>query len=677
MGLGPDWDGLRAAAPWRALPVDHGVLAESIDDARFPGALVPARAPGGDLMVYGVAEDGPTWRRLQPLLLAFAGPTVTSFDGAPAALDVTDPVEGILASATPYAVARLRAGRQPDGERVAVRALLRLRDVLARVPDLAKVQPLPTSRLLASLQDALNVRDTDEAWRLHGVLRSELRLDAANLVQLEIAILGAVEDWEAIRAHPSFEALCGSRPPAAVAELLLEALYRRGLPGEISSEDAQARVKPYADLLLPLVPTSAREAVQRLQLLFAVDVGSSDEARSDEPSDAEAILSAAPAPSVEDAPTRARRALLDVADNLDDSAARGMALAAVEALSPEAREALLEAPWFRTLWSEVVKSSAGQVQPVGGWADWLARLPDEVFDAAAYARRAAAEWRLPDAHVDADEGRVLAAACLSVPDGLADQRMAEALPFWVAWAEADPRWPRAAYRPVYAALLLRIALGARRNEQILRSGAVILEGLMRTGLDESEYRDAVDAVEAIIGSGLNRSLVYEALEYLDILSAFPALDAGVLAGLRERTRSSLQALFGRLSAAQRAAVRTAFPDEVGWDDRGATEDDGGLAARLRNHRIAVYTLTESAGRQARDALLVAAPGAKVLLNHDHVGTQALASLASGADLFVVAWASATHAATDFIRARRGDRPLIYARGRGASSIIHAVERAAR
>jgi hypothetical protein len=51
----------------------------------------------------------------------------------------------------------------------------------------------------------------------------------------------------------------------------------------------------------------------------------------------------------------------------------------------------------------------------------------------------------------------------------------------------------------------------------------------------------------------------------------------------------------------------------------------------------------------------------------------LRALAENADLFVVTWLSAKHAATDFIREHRGGRPLLYAQGRGFSSILRAVE----
>jgi len=48
-------------------------------------------------------------------------------------------------------------------------------------------------------------------------------------------------------------------------------------------------------------------------------------------------------------------------------------------------------------------------------------------------------------------------------------------------------------------------------------------------------------------------------------------------------------------------------------------------------------------------------------------------LAENADLFVLTSLSAKHAATDFIRDHRSKLPLLYAQGRGFSSILRAVE----
>ena len=67
------------------------------------------------------------------------------------------------------------------------------------------------------------------------------------------------------------------------------------------------------------------------------------------------------------------------------------------------------------------------------------------------------------------------------------------------------------------------------------------------------------------------------------------------------------------------------------------------------------------------------PTVSVDCNADHGGTARLKALAESADIFVMTWLSAKHAATDFIREHRDDRVLLYAQGRGFSSILRAIE----
>lgn len=109
----------------------------------------------------------------------------------------------------------------------------------------------------------------------------------------------------------------------------------------------------------------------------------------------------------------------------------------------------------------------------------------------------------------------------------------------------------------------------------------------------------------------------------------------------------------------------------GLAETAPTADD--LAIRLADLRIAIYTLTESSSRQAKTAIEQTVTSVKVDCNADHGGTARLRALAENADLFVMTSLSAKHAATDFIREHRGDRPLLYAQGRGFSSILRAIE----
>ena len=118
--------------------------------------------------------------------------------------------------------------------------------------------------------------------------------------------------------------------------------------------------------------------------------------------------------------------------------------------------------------------------------------------------------------------------------------------------------------------------------------------------------------------------------------------------------------------------------ELGWtlQSFGIRANDAVAAdfsSRLQGLRIAIYSLTESSSRQAKSAIEEIAPTAIVDCNADHGGTARLRALADNADLFVIAWRSAKHAATDFIRKHREYRPLLFAQGRGSSSILRAIE----
>jgi hypothetical protein len=133
----------------------------------------------------------------------------------------------------------------------------------------------------------------------------------------------------------------------------------------------------------------------------------------------------------------------------------------------------------------------------------------------------------------------------------------------------------------------------------------------------------------------------------------------------------------RLSGLQRTAVAH-LARELGWtlQSFGITREQNGsedVTRKIEGLRIAIYSLTESSSRQAKVAIEELAPTAVVDCNADHGGTVRLRALAENADLFVVTWLSAKHAATDFIREHRGGRPLLYAQGRGFSSILRAVE----
>src|SRR5208337_3815758 len=98
-----------AAADWRNLPRDIAALEFEVTatDSSFPGALLPRVLQDGSIVWYAAAPTARAWRRLRPLLLAYAGPTVTTFVGVTTELNQSDPAERVLLTGGVFAAALL------------------------------------------------------------------------------------------------------------------------------------------------------------------------------------------------------------------------------------------------------------------------------------------------------------------------------------------------------------------------------------------------------------------------------------------------------------------------------------------------------------------------------------------------------------------------------------------
>lgn len=672
MALEIDVTSLSNAGGWDGLNDEARELLRTIDDPRFPGAILPAVDSEG-LRFYALTSSPSEWRKLQPLLLAFAGPTFTGFSGALSPLGSGPPLERALAALGFREAANLDPGTFAGAQMATLRALRRLQTLLASAPDLATTAPDPTSKLLADLQDALNTGDLAGAWRVHSRVRGEARLDAVNLSLLEMQILAAAGDWTAIRWHPRFEALSLANPSPVAAELLLEAIYWTAVydAGDQRERSIDAiNADPIAPFIRPLLgraPNPSKSTIERLRELASP---------AERPGSVSNLL-------IEQVPARpvvplerAREALLKVmAGPLEGDAQTDKELIdALGELSETEQEALFERPAHRAVWREVQERSGGHTPP-RDWSDWVEALERDDFDAAAVARIGATAWRLADVDVDPSVAQNLALKIEAIPHGLAEERLGLAFPYLVQWAQEDLRWPRQAYCSVYLALLTRMAYAARRGETALKSAANLLDGALKCGLSQAEYRDALDASSVICSEGLNRNSAYDALEIVDIARSVTPADSDKLTSFSIEIASLLISISNRLSDGQRIAL-AALAVELGLENALGDEDAeaGEFAANtLTGKTLGIYTLTETAGRQAGSILAAAIPKLTIDLNHDHGGSSALAALVARSDLVVVSWASSKHAATEFIKARRGSRPMVYAAGKGASSIVRAIE----
>ena len=154
-------------------------LLGTLTEPRFPGALAPAMDKTGARQIDVVAQTRGDWRRLRPILQAFAGPTLTGFTGLPQAFGTDDAVGLRLLRLQPSVTSVIPLSPEPKLRIAALRALRQAVNTVVRAPKTHREAPAPTSWLLAQFQDHLNIGRRDAAATVLQRLRAEMRLDGA------------------------------------------------------------------------------------------------------------------------------------------------------------------------------------------------------------------------------------------------------------------------------------------------------------------------------------------------------------------------------------------------------------------------------------------------------------------------------------------------------------------
>lgn len=697
-------------------PAIERSLFATVDDETFPGCVLPRRLTDS-VAYYALADSGQDWRHLAPLLKAFVGVTVTDFTGQMTPLNFADPLDAWLATAGFAAVARFSPG---EGKRPAIAkaGLLRLRDCLSRADIPRRVAPRTTRQALEDFRLALVALDRVAAERTIEFLRLNYRLDAMNLRFLEVQLDATFGDWERLLRRKFIGELCYARRPPGVSAALIEAVYHTFVEPAVAIGPFEAleafreKVLGRYGNLFTMCPPFPRPAVA-VMFLFAATAGKSiDRATVDRLTSLtngwaekdrrwfESFLTLVPSVTTPTAPgpswdtflrelesardesappsiTRARAILIAAAEVQTLDAYR-TATAFIGRLAPDERQKLTTTPGYAGLWADIARYLTDDRVP-RNWPEWIELLPTMSYEQAQrYAERAAVEWPVVQTLPNSDAVSELAGALDRVP-GTAVDRLDDALPDLVTWVQSDEDWPNTAYVPIYEQLVFRFLLSNRRSANALQALLTLIDGLLSIGLPTEDYRQLMEDL-----SRLAREL--NGIRYLDWLIDLAEVTANYACPdptTREAVWSQIIATIlqfrTRLSPTQRVILDD-LAGFLGLRDKLAPIEPTEAESEVANVRlphgfcVAIYTLTEQVGARAVQTLRRLHPDLRIELLHDKVASTRLIELARTADLFVVCWRTAKHAATDAIRQKRGDdQPTIFAVGKGSSSIIAEIE----
>tara|TARA_Y100000588_G_scaffold324439_1_gene357587 strand:- start:1315 stop:3036 length:1722 start_codon:yes stop_codon:yes gene_type:complete len=336
-------------------------------------------------------------------------------------------------------------------------------------------------------------------------------------------------------------------------------------------------------------------------------------------------------------------------------------------------------PKLRTLPDSEETPTSNETSGWLDWARWVVEGADQQ-EAVSILRRHSDAWSVEALCQDPEKIGDFA-GLLGNATGNAEQT------FKVAFDEIfqnfllDLEDPPLSLKPLYQDLLFILGTSSSLSGSDLSVAMQLTSSLLSFGLTQKEYGEVIDHLNDLFESEKALSSLDWALDLVEGLVLERCQDEE--ARLRFFTNVSLfaQQFAHRIPESQRRAFGTLYRDfeiempavlkesaEVAQDD-----DLENVSERLAGKRIAIYTLTEPAGKRARDTLRELAPESEIILNSDHDCSRGLSALAKSADIFVFAWKSSKHQAFYCVKDHRPkELPLLQPLGKGSASIIREV-----
>lgn len=682
--------------------------------------VLPRRAQGKDTW-YGIAPDPQQLRALASLVMAFVGPSYSTFRGElpePENRDDFDVAVNEFTSGCYFSFIPAKG---------AWKALCRMEQVLARWPLRPEIEYRGPDRLLRDFDTSLTTRDRAAAETVLRELTVGGHFDSLNLTFLRARLLGEFGAFDELLNLPEIPELLMVRRPRIVTTFLLEAVYSRELARFEAQADVVGAVRRFRQGVESAYPT-----------LWQVRTGF------DSPGALKILMVVAVAGAEPDAATRDR--ILAVAVGLDPLDAHWLrALAGVLPLTPtppnltiEAAEAAAAGSDFDLAWEIscklppsvrcgfVLMRSALEIDTIGvrrAALDALQTYPEEIRSALRGQKLACRLWR--DLEGESEPSTAAPAPSNAAPNS------------WIEWFDAlfsgtpteklirtarigEPEWDfRSVLRaesgvrqivtffsrnksaeqelalatviPLLCRTLDRLPPEERPlckllyeciRERLLQSEAISVRDLelhndtLRTlfviGVSAEECTLYInDALDVWACSESPRYFEW-VLDLFDLLVQERPLDSAT----RTRTPAAIQPALLRHRSRLDTGLLMLFNQlciEVGQPDLALApigeELKAETASWLESKSILLYTLQPGVAERVRHMIEAAAADVTVHISSDHTGTDHLRSICRMADVVVLATRAAKHSATEFIerQMRPGTIKLMPA-GKGAVSM---------
>ncbi|MFI0242861.1 protein DpdD [Streptomyces sp. NPDC016845] len=692
------------------------------------------RSSHGRLWWYGFAPTPRQQRETLAILDSWIGPTFSDLPRHCGALNPADPFDAALAKA-PVKPLRFEVLPRPTADsedwkhaRGQVRdALLVLSKLLNGRPPSEFDAPRTTVEVLDDLGHAIAARDRTVALACLRELEATADLDQPNLAFLRLRLFAGLDDWKAVLEDRDLDHVLAMRRPLSVTQVIQQAVYARwfashdaaGAENELLSAVA-ALPAAFRPLFSGTPKTSRAQAVVEFLIAVEEDAGDDtlnrllDEAGTVEPglpahlrnvlhlhreqTPQPTTPSEPPAPL--DQPGAPSESPLERATGM---MARGELQAAIElvlTLEPSLHAAYLlltcardlQSPQQAALVLEYV--STHHLHGLIGGAS--ARLRDDLAWLEQFTQDGShVDWRTWLDALEGDHGSAALAAGPEITDAWTPLSNS-ALTAWLHDASDEVLGKlgeiggqfMAAHRDIFTEdgaaelserVLAGLALSGKNSAGVRVQTQALLDYLLSANPTSEVLASALEWTDLIISANVSAVTTTWAIDILQTATATSAAATSpVTVDFFYKITNTVRPFKTALDPTDIEAIKL-IADELGV---GVPEDllaeqvqdtDPGAPYRyLQDSKVVLYSLTESATIRAAQVLRFLVPKIDVETSAEYDGSSKLAAQAATADVFVVVTASAKHAATDFITAKRGTRPVVFVNSRGSSAILREL-----
>ena len=669
-------------------------LCETIVSPDFPAAFIPIQNSSDCLDIVLVLPDLSSWYKLRPILRSYCGQSFSSFDGELIEPSYyTPPLEWISKQNNELILCEICLVRG-EMHLAALRILNRLIVSYKLRPEVQTEIPLPISFLLRNFEDALLIGDKAKAIKVIETIQREFKLDRMNLKFMEIQMFARFGEWSNIVKHADLTDIANARKTPLILNYILTALRKTHLDKHADTDvqliHYKQHVRTYTKNMFSIASIDEISPENASLVALEALVLGNEFTRFSEldkilPNDS-ALRNSLDAyfeahQVVKEAKTPKQDAVnaLSKLVKIDSKNALRYFKTSFEKLGEADREALLD---VISLFDELDDIQDDSLAIPGGWDEWFELLnkPD-YHEYADHARAGAEQWEALSKSLAREIAPNIYSSITAAIDNTDTRaRIIECLPFIVKWLMSNEElFPEHALIEVYSGLLTLLALhDPIGSTDILGSAQILVLAIITSGVDVSTYKQLLEDLDVIVGEGIGISQVYWLLDLVEMLYEHPTSDNEIRNSFFHKVGGKITSVYRRLSEGQRQTVDILF-DELGVNkpvvDSVISTNGTDCWSKLENKKIGIYTLTDNAGKRAAQMIKKIVPTVNVTVNSHHTGSDQLRALSENADFFVVSWLSAKHAATDFIRQHRSAENIIYAQGKGASSIIRSLESA--